>query len=67
MGVWLLAPLAWLWWRGAIGSGLRLRLLMLFALGGLQGAVGWFMVASGFFAGSTAVSAYRWWCIWRWR
>jgi cytochrome c oxidase assembly protein subunit 15 len=31
----------------------------LFALGGLQGAVGWFMVASGFFPESTAVSPYR--------
>ena len=30
-----------------------------FLLGGLQGAVGWFMVASGFAADSTAVSAYR--------
>jgi cytochrome c oxidase assembly protein subunit 15 len=35
------------------------RLAALFVLGGLQGAVGWFMVASGFFADSTAVDAYR--------
>jgi cytochrome c oxidase assembly protein subunit 15 len=28
-------------------------------LGGVQGAVGWFMVASGFFPESTAVSPYR--------
>ena len=33
--------------------------MLLFLLGGLQGAVGWFMVASGFAADSTAVSAYR--------
>ena len=33
--------------------------LLLFLLGGLQGAVGWFMVASGFFPDATAVSPYR--------
>jgi cytochrome c oxidase assembly protein subunit 15 len=38
---------------------LRPRLLLLFVLGGLQGAVGWFMVASGFLPDSTAVSPYR--------
>jgi len=59
IGIVFLAPLLAFWWRGAIGRGLWLRLAGLFALGGLQGAVGWFMVASGFFAGSTAVSAYR--------
>ncbi len=59
IGVVFLAPLLVFWWRGAIRRGLWLRLAGLFALGGLQGAVGWFMVASGFFAGSTAVSAYR--------
>ena len=32
---------------------------MLFLLGGLQGAIGWFMVASGFEADRTAVSPYR--------
>ena len=35
------------------------RLALLFVLGGLQGAVGWFMVASGFLPDSTAVSPYR--------
>ena len=45
--------------RGAIRRGLWLRLGGFFILGGLQGAVGWFMVASGFAADSTAVSAYR--------
>jgi len=59
IGVVFLVPLLVFWWRGAIRRGLWLRLAALFALGGLQGAVGWFMVASGFFAGSTAVSAYR--------
>jgi cytochrome c oxidase assembly protein subunit 15 len=34
-------------------------LILLFLLGGLQGAIGWFMVASGFFAHSTAVEPWR--------
>ncbi len=59
IGVVFLMPLVVLGLRGAIRRGLWLRLLGFFALGGLQGAVGWFMVASGFAADSTAVSAYR--------
>ena len=59
IGVVFLLPLIVLGLRGAIRRGLWLRLAGLFALGGLQGAVGWFMVASGFAADSTAVSAYR--------
>ncbi len=59
IGVVFLVPLVVLGLRGAIGRGLWLRLLGFFVLGGLQGAVGWFMVASGFAADSTAVSAYR--------
>jgi len=35
------------------------RLTLLFVLGGMQGAIGWFMVASGFDADRTAVSPYR--------
>ena len=45
--------------RGQISARLGMRLVLLLLLGGLQGAVGWFMVASGFDAGNTAVSAYR--------
>ncbi len=52
-------PLAWFWLRGRIPRHLRPRLLLLLALGGAQGAVGWFMVASGFEAGRIAVSPYR--------
>ena len=52
-------PLVWFLVRGMISARLGFRLFLLFLLGGLQGAVGWFMVASGFAAGSTAVSAYR--------
>ncbi len=40
-------PLAWFWWRGLVTGNLRWKLLGLLALGGLQGAVGWWMVASG--------------------
>jgi cytochrome c oxidase assembly protein subunit 15 len=53
------APLAWFWLRGRIPAGYKPRLLGLLLLGGLQGAVGWFMVASGFEADRTAVSPYR--------
>jgi cytochrome c oxidase assembly protein subunit 15 len=59
MGVALIVPLAWFAWKGAIRRDLVPRLAVLFVLGGLQGAVGWFMVASGFFPDSTTVSPYR--------
>lgn len=59
IGIVFVVPLAMLGLRGAIRRGLWLRLFGFFLLGGLQGAVGWFMVASGFAADSTAVSAYR--------
>lgn len=59
IGLAFLLPLVWFWVRGRIPAGLKPRLLLLFVLGGLQGAVGWFMVASGFEADRTAVSPYR--------
>ena len=59
MGAALIAPLAWFAWRGQISRKLGLRLLGLLILGGLQGGVGWFMVASGFEADRTTVSPYR--------
>jgi cytochrome c oxidase assembly protein subunit 15 len=40
-------PLAWFWLRKQIPQGYKPRLLALLALGGLQGAVGWWMVSSG--------------------
>ncbi len=40
-------PLAWFWWRRMIPAGQGPRLVALLALGGLQGAIGWWMVASG--------------------
>jgi heme a synthase len=59
IGLAYLVPFLWFWWRGAIPRGLMPRLVLLFFLGGLQGAIGWFMVASGFDADRTAVSPYR--------
>jgi cytochrome c oxidase assembly protein subunit 15 len=59
IGLAFIVPLAWLWWRGAVPRALMPRLLVLFLMGGLQGVVGWIMVASGFFPESTAVSPYR--------
>ena len=52
-------PLAVFLWRGAIPRGMRARLVGLFLLLGTQGAVGWFMVSSGFFADTTSVEAWR--------
>ena len=40
-------PLLWFWWRRAIPKGYGWKLVGLLALGGLQGAIGWWMVASG--------------------
>ena len=40
-------PLLWFWWRRAIPPGYGWKLAGLLALGGLQGAIGWWMVASG--------------------
>ncbi len=59
LGVAFAGPLIWLAATRRLPPGLWKRLLGLFVLGGMQGAVGWFMVASGFEADSTAVSPYR--------
>jgi cytochrome c oxidase assembly protein subunit 15 len=40
-------PLAFFWIRGVLPRALKPKLLGLLALGGLQGAVGWWMVKSG--------------------
>ena len=47
VGVAFALPLLWFWLRRQIPAGYKPRLLALFALGGLQGAIGWWMVASG--------------------
>ncbi len=59
IGLAFLLPLLWFWWRGLVPRRLLPRLGLLFVLGGMQGAIGWFMVASGFEADRTAVSPYR--------
>lgn len=51
-------PLFWFAWKRAIPAGFGWRLAILLALGGLQGVVGWWMVASGL-VGRTDVSHYR--------
>lgn len=59
IGLVYVAGMAWFWLRGRVPAGLKPRLLLLLALGGAQGAIGWFMVASGFEADRTVVSPYR--------
>ena len=58
LGVFFAVPLAWFWFRGRIDRPLRPRLLLLLALGALQGLVGWWMVRSGL-ADRPDVSAAR--------
>nr|WP_025827106.1 COX15/CtaA family protein [Acetobacter persici] len=59
MGLVLLLPLIWFTLRGMITRALALRLFVFFILGAMQGAIGWFMVASGFRPDSTAVEPVR--------
>ncbi len=47
IGLVFLLPLLWFWWRRVIDRPLAWRLLGIFILGGLQGAMGWYMVKSG--------------------
>ena len=47
VGMALVVPLVWFAWRRAIPAGYGWRLIALAALVGLQGAIGWWMVASG--------------------
>jgi heme a synthase len=58
IGVAYLLPFLWFMWRGAMGADLRRRLWLIFGLGALQGAVGWWMVASGL-SQRVEVSHYR--------
>jgi cytochrome c oxidase assembly protein subunit 15 len=58
IGVAFLLPFLWFLWRGWVGPGLKWRLWAIFGLGAVQGAVGWWMVASGL-VGRTSVSQYR--------
>jgi heme a synthase len=56
IGLTVIAPLAWFWWRGRLTPGLAPRLLLLFFLGGVQGLIGWLMVSTGFRPDSTGVA-----------
>lgn len=58
IGLAFAVPLIWFALRRAIPQGYGLRLVALLALGGLQGAIGWWMVASGL-VNRTDVSHYR--------
>ncbi|MDX3899595.1 MAG: COX15/CtaA family protein [Sphingobium sp.] len=58
IGVAFALPLLWFAWRRAIPAGYGPRLVALLALGGLQGAIGWWMVKSGLSV-RTDVSHYR--------
>jgi cytochrome c oxidase assembly protein subunit 15 len=58
IGVAYLLPFLFFLWRGGLAGELKRRLWLLFALGGLQGAVGWWMVASGL-SERVEVSQYR--------
>lgn len=58
IGAVFLLPLLWFWLRRRLKPGLARHLWGIFALGALQGLMGWYMVASGF-AERTDVSQYR--------
>ena len=58
LGLAFALPLSWFWVRGYIPAGYKWRLVALLALGGLQGAFGWFMVRSGLDETMTDVSHF---------
>jgi heme a synthase len=58
IGIAYLLPFLWFMWRGFLAADLKRRLWLIFGLGALQGAVGWWMVASGL-SQRVEVSHYR--------
>jgi heme a synthase len=58
VGVVFVLPLLWFLWRGWIPPGRRARLWAILGLGAFQGAIGWWMVASGL-VDRVEVSQYR--------
>ena len=58
LGAIFLVPFVWFAWTGAIKRSEWPRMVLLFALGGLQGFVGWWMVESGLET-RVSVSQYR--------
>jgi cytochrome c oxidase assembly protein subunit 15 len=59
IGVVFALPLLVFWLTGRTTRKLLPHLLILFVLGGLQGAIGWWMVASGVNSELTSVAPYR--------
>jgi heme a synthase len=59
IGVVFAVPFVWFLVRGQVQGALAAKLFALFCLGGLQGAIGWWMVKSGLEANMLAVSQYR--------
>jgi cytochrome c oxidase assembly protein subunit 15 len=58
IGFVFLLPLIFFWARGYLSRALAPKLALLFVLGGLQGAIGWWMVTSGL-ANRVSVAPYR--------
>lgn len=58
IGVVFLVPFVWFWLKGWLTPPLRRRALALFALGAMQGLMGWLMVMSGL-VDRPSVSHYR--------
>jgi heme a synthase len=58
IGIVVFVPLLWFWVRKQLSSDLCGKLLIMFVLGALQGALGWYMVASGL-VDRVSVSQYR--------
>ncbi|MFL6827241.1 MAG: COX15/CtaA family protein, partial [Bradyrhizobium sp.] len=58
IGILYLLPFLWFMWRGVLTAELRRRLWVIFGLGALQGAIGWWMVVSGL-SQRVEVSQYR--------
>jgi len=59
IGLVFLVPFLWFAARGAVRGALAVKLFAFFCLGGLQGAIGWWMVKSGLDRDMLAVSQYR--------
>ncbi len=58
IGIAFALPFAWFWISGNLRPGFAWKCLGVFALGGLQGAIGWYMVMSGL-VDRIDVSQYR--------
>lgn len=58
IGLVFFLPLLWFWARGMIPRGYKWKLVGIFILGGLQGAMGWYMVKSGLVS-DVRVSQFR--------